>query len=164
MQDILNKILSNEKVAEKSEDLNNRGKKVVLVNGVFDLLHSGHISFLRNAKSNGDILIVATNSDASVKKYKGNGRPILSEKYRAIALASLFFVDYVTIFNEDKALKIIETIKPNILVKGIYYDAGRVDEEAKLMDKLGGKVVKINHSIKLTTSQIIDKIKGVKID
>lgn len=164
MQDILNKILSNEKVAEKSEDLNKRGKKVVLVNGVFDLLHSGHISFLRNAKSNGDILIVATNSDASVKKYKGNGRPILSEKYRAIALASLFFVDYVTIFNEDKALKIIETIKPNILVKGIYYDAGRVDEEAKLMDKLGGKVVKINHSIKLTTSQIIDKIKGVKID
>ena len=68
MQDILNKILSNEKTAEKSVDLNKRGKKVVLVNGVFDLLHSGHISFLRKAKSKGDILIVATNSDASVKK------------------------------------------------------------------------------------------------
>jgi len=164
MQDILNKILSNEKAAEKSEYLKKQGEKIVLVNGVFDLLHSGHISFLRNAKSKGDILIVATNSDASVKKYKGNSRPILSEKYRAIALASLFFVDYITVFNEDKALKIIETIKPNILVKGIYYDAGRVDEETDLMNKLGGKVVKINHPIKLSTSQIIDKIRGVKID
>ena len=161
MQDILNKILDNEEITKKSEELKKQGKKIVMVNGVFDLLHVGHINLLRNSKKNGNVLIVAMNSDASVNAYK-DGRPIINEKERAIALASLFFIDYVTIFKEDKPLKIIEEIKPHILAKGIYYDSKKVDEEAKLMKKLGGKVIKIKHPVKTSTSQIIDKIRGAK--
>ena len=164
MQDIMNKILSNKEISKISEKLKKEGKKVVMVNGAFDLLHSGHVNFLRKAKENGDILMVAVNSDKSIKTYKNPNRPIIPENDRATLIASLFFVDYVTIFNESKALKIIKSIKPGLLVKGNYYDSVRVDEEVELVKKLGGKVVKINHPAKISTSQIIEKIVGEKID
>ena len=162
MQDIINKILSNEEISKISGKLKKEDKKVVMVNGAFDLLHSGHINFLRKAKKNGDVLLVAVNSDKSIKTYKNFDRPAIPEMDRAILIASLFFVDYVTIFNESKALKIIKIIKPDILAKGNYYDPTRVDEEVELVKKLGGKVIKIKHPVKISTSQIIEKIRSVK--
>ena len=164
MQDIKNKILSNEEISKISERLKKENKKIVMVNGAFDLLHSGHVNFLRKARENGDILMVAINSDKSIKIYKNSNRPIIPEMDRAILIASLFFVDYVTIFKEEKALMVIKSIKPNILVKGNYYDSARVDEEVELVEQLGGKVIKIKHPVKISTSQIIEKIRGVKND
>ena len=164
MQDILNKILSNEEAAKKAEYLKIQRKRIVLANGAFDLLHSGHVNLLRRARDKGDVLFVAINSDRSIKTYKKPDRPNIPEMDRAVLVASLFFVDYVTIFNESKALNIIKNIKPDVLVKGNYYDPARVDEEVELVKKLGGGVVKIKHPVKISTSQIIERIRGVKID
>ncbi|MBI2667504.1 adenylyltransferase/cytidyltransferase family protein [Candidatus Woesearchaeota archaeon] len=132
MEDILNKVLSNDEIAKKSRGLKKQGKIIVMANGSFDLLHIGHIDLLRQAKRKGDILIIAINSDLSIRTYKGNDRPIIPEKERALMLASLFFVDHVTIFNESKALNIIEKIKPDILVKGIRPDPERLEEEKRI--------------------------------
>ncbi|HLC63567.1 MAG TPA: adenylyltransferase/cytidyltransferase family protein [Candidatus Nanoarchaeia archaeon] len=162
MKDIVNKILSNEEMAKTSLELKNQGKKVVMVNGVFDLLHAGHIGFLRAAKEKGDVLIVATNTDASVKTYKGEDKPVIPERERVLILASLFFVDYVTLFEESKALRIIEEINPDILVKGIRPDPERLKEEIALMKELGGKVEHIHNLVTTSTGQIIDKIRGIK--
>jgi len=161
MQDILSKILTNEEIVKRGRELKKEGKKIAMANGVFDLLHTGHISFLRDAKRQGDVLIVATNSDVSVRTYKGKDKPIIPENDRAILLASLFFVDYVTIFEESKALKIIEEINPDVLVKGIRPDPERLKEEIELMKSLGSKVVYINNKVTMSTGQIIEKIKRV---
>lgn len=161
MQDILNKILNNKEISKKSEELKKQGKKVVMVNGVFDLLHVGHVGFLRKAKDKGDVLLVAVNSDKSVKTFKGDDKPIILEKDRAFLIAALSFVDYVTIFNESKALKIIEKIKPDILVKGIRPDIKRLEEEKELVGKHGWKIDQIIHNTTISTGQIIDKIKNI---
>ena len=162
MQDIERKILSNEKITEKSAEFKKEGRKVIMVNGVFDLLHVGHIGFLRKAKAQGDILFVAVNSDLSVKSFKGDDKPIIPENERATMLASLFFVDYVTIFNESKALDIIKKIKPDLLVKGIRPDPKRLEEEIELVDANGWKIKQIIHNTTISTGQIIDKIRDFK--
>lgn len=132
-----------------------------MVNGVFDLLHAGHINFLRQAKEKGDVLIVAINSDKSVKTYKGKDKPIMPEKERAVLLASLFFIDYVTIFDESEALDIIRKIKPDVLVKGIRRDEKRLVEEIKLIDSLDSKITYVENEVTISTGQIINKIKGI---
>lgn len=132
-----------------------------MVNGVFDLLHAGHINFLRQAKEKGDVLIVAINSDKSVKTYKGKDKPIIPEKERAVLLASLFFIDYVTIFDESEALDIIRKIKPDVLVKGIRRDEKRLVEEIKLIDSLDSKITYVENEVTISTGQIINKIKGI---
>ena len=162
MQDIERKILSNEKITEKSAEFKKEGRKVIMVNGVFDLLHVGHIGFLRKAKAQGDILFVAVNSDLSVKSFKGDDKPIIPENERATMLASLFFVDYVTIFNESKALDIIKKIKPDLLVKGIRPDPKRLEEEIELVDANGWKIKRVIHNSTISTGQIIDKIRDFK--
>lgn len=98
--------------------LKRRGKRIVFTNGCFDLLHYGHVKYLEDAKSKGDILVVAINSDSSVKQIKGNNRPIVNEKDRLGLIAALESVDYVVVFKEETPLEVIKELKPDILVKG----------------------------------------------
>ena len=108
---------------EKScREIRLKDKKIVFTNGCFDILHPGHIHILSKAKSLGDILVVGLNSDLSVKKLKGDKRPLVSEDDRSRVLLSLRFVDYVIIFNELTPLKVIKKIKPDYLVKGGDYN------------------------------------------
>lgn len=116
-----------------------RGKKIVFTNGCFDILHYGHIKILEKAKSKGDILIVGLNSDSSVRRLKGQGRPVQGEKARARILDSLKMVDYVVLFNESTPLKLIKTLKPDVLVKGSDYKDKRVVGR-EVVEKRGGEV------------------------
>jgi len=102
------------------------GKRVVFTNGVYDLIHAGHVTLLEKAKALGDILVVGINTDASVKRLKGPKRPIASEKDRALVLAALQAVDYVTFFSEDTPYDLIKLLKPDILVKGGDYAQGEI--------------------------------------
>ena len=101
-------------------------KKAVFTNGCFDLLHVGHVRLMRRAKSLGDFLIVAVNSDRSLRKLKGSGRPLVDQKSRAELLSALSCVDYVTVFDEDTPLETIRILKPDVLIKGGDYDLSQI--------------------------------------
>ena len=113
-------------VAQRTRSLQSVGKKIVFTNGSFDLLHPGHLDSLYKARALGDALVVAVNSDASVKRYKGPQRPIFSENERAELLAGLEMVDFVFVFDEDTPLESILKIRPDVLVKGGDYDASTI--------------------------------------
>jgi len=138
--------------------LKKQGKKIVFTNGCFDLLHIGHVRYLQEAKSLGDILIVAINSDESVRKIKGKGRPITPADERAEILAALECVDYVTIFHETLPNRLIEDLKPDIHVKGGDYSINELPE-AKIVKSYGGKVVITNKVKNRSTTKIIEYIK-----
>ncbi|MEO0254336.1 MAG: D-glycero-beta-D-manno-heptose 1-phosphate adenylyltransferase [candidate division WOR-3 bacterium] len=133
------------------------GKKIVFTNGCFDIIHAGHIEILKKAKKKGDILIVGLNSDRSIKKIKGNKRPIIKEKDRAKILDSIKYVDYVILFDEKTPYRLIREIKPDVLVKGADY---------KLKEVVGSDIVLKNkgevYLVKIlkgrSTSKIIEKI------
>ncbi|MFN3966677.1 MAG: D-glycero-beta-D-manno-heptose 1-phosphate adenylyltransferase [Endomicrobiia bacterium] len=108
------------------DKLKKQNKKIVFTNGCFDILHPGHIKLLKKAKSLGDILIVAINSDSSVKKIKGNKRPIVNEKNRSEIVDSIKYVDYVYIFSENTPEKVIKTLRPDILVKGSDWEFNKI--------------------------------------
>ena len=117
-----------------------RNKKIVFTNGCFDVLHTGHVKYLRFCKSHGDIVVIGLNSDSSVKKIKGDGRPINNQDDRAIILAALEMVDYVTIFEETDPLKLIKKVKPDILIKGQDWEnKGVIGRE--FVESSGGKVI-----------------------
>jgi len=139
----------------KNKDLN-----VVATNGCFDILHVGHIRSLQKAKSLGDVLIVGLNSDSSVKKIKGENRPINNENNRAEVLAALGCIDIVTIFSEETAERFLEMVKPNIYVKGGEYNLDNLPE-AKIVQKYGGKVHFIPMIPESSTTKVIDKIKKI---
>jgi len=135
-----------------------QGKKIVFTNGCFDLLHVGHIRYLRDAKKQGDILIIGLNSDSSVKKLKGPKRPLIPEAERAEILAALEPVDFVTIFSEDIPLKLVEAIKPDVYVKGGDYSEEQVPE-VKLVKSYGGKVYFSPEVKGKSTSELIAKLR-----
>ena len=114
------KLLNIEELKEvlKIERDKNKNLKIVFTNGCFDILHRGHVEYLQKAKELGDLLILGLNSDSSVKRLKGEGRPINKEEDRAIVLSALECIDYITIFEEDTPLELIKIVKPDILVKG----------------------------------------------
>ncbi len=116
-----------------------RGKRVVMANGCFDMLHVGHVRYLQAAKKLGDVLVVAINSDWSVRKLKGPGRPILDEKERTLLIESLACVDYVVIFNELNVIKVLQTLKPAIHAKGTDYTEASVPE-GTIVRAYGGSV------------------------
>lgn len=153
-------ILFLDRLKHKIEFLRSRNKdlKIAATNGCFDILHIGHIRFLQKAKTLGDILVVGINSDDSVKKIKGNNRPINNEDHRAEILASLFCVDIVSIFNEDNALRFLETFKPDIYVKGEEYDLENL-QEAKFVRSYGGKSINVPLIPDFSTTKIIERIK-----
>ena len=141
-------------------DLKKENKKIVTTNGVFDILHIGHIRYLKEAKKLGDILIIAINSDSSVKKVKGPKRPLNNEKDRAEALASLECVDYVAIFNEENPINILSQIKPDIHVKGGDYKIGQIIEKGTV-EKNHGRIVLIPEVEGYSTTKLINKITGL---
>jgi rfaE bifunctional protein nucleotidyltransferase chain/domain len=134
-----------------------RRKKVVFTNGCFDLLHVGHIRYLRKAKKLGDILVVGLNTDRSVKEIKGQKRPIVSQKDRAEVLAALESVDYVVLFDEPDPFSLIGKVKPTILVKGADWPRDEIiGREA--VEKSGGRVVRIPLVPGASSTGIIEKI------
>src|SRR3989344_4093144 len=112
------KIKTLEEISEICSKLKSEGKSIVTTNGSFDILHAAHVRILERAKQEGDLLIVLLNSDSSIKKLKGNNRPIIPERERAYMIASLECVNYVVIFNEDNPLEILRQVKPHKHVKG----------------------------------------------
>lgn len=137
--------------------LKNQGKKIVFTNGCFDILHIGHIRYLKKAKSFGDILVIGLNSDSSVKKLKGKNRPVFSQNERAEILSSLEFVDFVIIFNEDTPEKLISKIKPDIHVKGGDYKTDDLPE-AEIVKEYGGKIKIVKFIPGYSTTGLINKI------
>jgi D-beta-D-heptose 7-phosphate kinase/D-beta-D-heptose 1-phosphate adenosyltransferase len=151
------KIKKREELQRIIQELKAKGKRIVFTNGCFDLLHIGHVRYLEEAKSLGDILVVAVNSDSSVRGLKGPTRPILPEEERAEILSGLGCVDYVTIFDEPTPLNLISLLLPHILVKG-----GDWTKEATVgwetVEKTGGEVVILSFVEGASTSQLIETI------
>ena len=151
------KLLSQDSLKKTVEKLKKENKKIVTTNGVFDILHIGHIRYLQEAKKLGDILIIAVNSDSSVKKIKGPKRPLNNENDRSEALAALECVDYVAIFSEDNPINILEMIKPSIHVKGRDYKLSQIIEK-DCVEKNKGKIVLIPKVEGYSTTDFIRKI------
>ena len=152
-------MLVNIDLVEKiSQELNKQNKKIVFTNGCFDIIHSGHISYLTESKKLGDILIIGLNSDNSVKRLKGENRPINTQNDRAIVLCALKAVDYVCIFEEDTPLNLIQTIKPKVLTKGGDY---KIEEIVgyDFLTQNNGEVVIIDFVDGKSTTNIINKAK-----
>lgn len=135
------------------------GKIVVFANGCFDLIHRGHIYLLREAKALGDLLVVAVNSDRSVKTIKGPSRPIVSETDRLELIAAMEMVNYVLLFDEPDPYSIISILRPNILVKGGDWSAEAV-VGADLVRRTGGKIVVVPYLKGFSTTEIIAKIRS----
>ncbi|HOJ30629.1 MAG TPA: D-glycero-beta-D-manno-heptose 1-phosphate adenylyltransferase [bacterium] len=151
------KIKSLKELQKIVKNLKIRKKKIVFTNGCFDILHAGHLYVLEKAKKTGDVLIVGLNSDESVRKLKGNNRPIMSEKDRAYLLSGLSCVDYCVIFNEETPAQIIQAIKPDVLVKGADYKHGEIVGE-DVVKANRGKVLRIPLLKGKSTTNIITKI------
>jgi rfaE bifunctional protein nucleotidyltransferase chain/domain len=153
------RILSRAAAAAFAQSQRESGSTVVFTNGVYDLLHPGHVRYLRQARSLGDLLIVAVNADESVRRNKGEGRPITPELERAELLAALACVDGVTLFAEDTPAEVIRAIQPDVLVKGADWPAdqivGRDTVEAR-----GGRVVRIPVEHGYSTSALLGKIRA----
>ena len=153
------KVLSIAEALALAEHLRQSGKKVVLTNGVFDLLHSGHVRYLRDARREGDALIVAVNSDRSVRAIKGPTRPVNPEGERAEVLAALACVDAVVVFDEDDPQQIVSRLQPDVLVKGADWAEDAIIGR-ELVESRGGRVVRIPLVDGHSTSAIIRKIQG----
>jgi len=158
-QNILEKIYSIEDISKQTLRWKLKSKSIVFTNGVFDLLHEGHIASLTQAASLGDMLIIGINSDDSVKKLKGPSRPINNEYTRALLLSQMLIVDAVVIFNEDTPLELIKSIMPDTLVKGGDYTIDQI-AGAKEVIANGGKVVLADMIDGVSTSNIIEKMKS----
>ncbi|MDD3626619.1 MAG: D-glycero-beta-D-manno-heptose 1-phosphate adenylyltransferase [bacterium] len=157
----MKKLFSLNKLLPIIEREKKRKKKIVFTNGCFDLLHIGHIRYLKKAKTLGDILILGLNTDSSVQKLKGNSRPILPEKERAEILDALEMIDYIVFFKEETPFNLISKIKPDILVKGADYK-GKEVVGRDVVEENGGKVVLIQFEKGKSTSQLINKIRNIK--
>ncbi len=152
-----NKILPRNELVELVRAFQEEGKKIVFTNGCFDLLHVGHIRYLEEAKELGDILIVGINSDSSVKKLKGEGRPVVPELERAEILASLGCVDFVTIFEEDSPEPLLLLLQPDWHVKGGDYKASELPE-AKTVTSYGGKIKILSYAPDHSTTILLQKL------
>ncbi len=135
-------------------------KTIAFTNGVFDILHEGHIKVLSQAASFADVLIVGLNSDTSVKRLKGNGRPVNNEQSRTLIMASLIMVDAVTVFGEDTPLELIKTIMPDVLIKGGDYSTETI-VGAKEVIANGGKIEIIPLEQGFSTTGVIEKMKSI---
>ena len=154
------KILNSEDAKIKVTEWQDNGNEIVFTNGCFDIVHLGHIDYLEKARLLGDKLVVGINTDNSVKRLKGEKRPVVNEEARTRMMASFEFVDLVVLFNEDTPLEIIETLSPDILVKGNDYTVSNIVGADFVIDH-GGKVETIELVKGYSTSLIIEKIKAM---
>lgn len=143
------------------KNLKKGNKKIVFTNGVFDIIHRGHIEYLNEAKKNGDVLIVGLNSDSSVKKIKGDKRPVVKEDDRAVVLANLKPVDLVVIFEEDNPYNLIKLVLPDVLVKGGDWKPAQIIGSDIVLEH-GGKVLSLTYVDNYSTTGIIQKISETK--
>jgi len=153
----VDKILTLEDLVTRLGKVRKSGQKIVFTNGCFDIMHVGHVRYLADARSKGDLLIVGLNSDASVRIIKGDKRPIVRQNHRAEVLASLGCVDFIVIFDEPDPLKLIQTLKPDVLVKGEDWTEDAI-VGAESVKSQGGKIVRISFVEESSTTAIIEKI------
>lgn len=159
IQSIPNKIFTAETLQQQLKRWRLLNKKIVFTNGVFDILHQGHIASLSDAASQGNILIVGVNADASVKRLKGDSRPVNDEQSRALVLAALVMTDAVIIFEEDTPYNLITSIMPDVLVKGGDYTIDTIVGAKEVMAN-GGQVIIAPILEGFSTTSIIEKMKG----
>lgn len=153
----VDKILTLENLVTRLGKVRKSGQKTVFTNGCFDIMHVGHVRYLADARSEGDLLVVGLNSDASVRIIKGDKRPIVRQNHRAEVLASLGCVDFIVIFDEPDPLKMIQTLKPDVLVKGEDWTEDAI-VGAEFVKSQGGKIVRISFIEESSTTAIIEKI------
>jgi D-beta-D-heptose 7-phosphate kinase/D-beta-D-heptose 1-phosphate adenosyltransferase len=155
----LERVLTRDQAVALVNRLRAAGATIVFTNGVFDLLHPGHVRYLQQARSHGDALIVGLNADASVRRNKGEGRPINPERERAELLAALGCVEAVVLFEEDTPADIIRAVQPDVLVKGADWPAdqivGRDTVEAR-----GGRVIRVDVEAGYSTTRLVDRIRA----
>lgn len=156
----MDKILDRQILKEKLDALRKEGKKIAFTNGCFDILHVGHVRYLREAKKTADVLVLALNSDFSVRSIKGEKRPLVNEEERAEILAALEFIDFVTIFEELTPQELIVYLKPDVLIKGGDWPEDKVVGRDDVK-KWGGRVVLIPEVKGKSTTNIVEKIKEV---
>ena len=152
------KILSPDQLLGVRQGLRAAGKSLVFTNGVFDLLHVGHVRYLAEARALGDVLLVAINSDRTVRELKGEGRPITNESERAEILAALRQIDYVTIFDDISPRALITQLLPDVLVKGGDYNLDEIHGREEV-EAAGGRVVSLPFIEGASTSSIINRMK-----
>lgn len=157
MYEIIDKIYNLEKLKNDIKYWKNNNNKIIFTNGCFDILHRGHIEYLIKAREMGDILIIGLNSNDSIKKLKGENRPINDEKSRSLILASLMFVDVVIVFDEDTPLNLIKMINPDILVKGGDYIVENI-VGYDIVKNNGGDVITIPLVGEYSTTNIINNM------
>ncbi len=154
---MLSKIVGLKDLVQKLNTVRRSGRRMVFTNGCFDIIHAGHLRYLNAARSEGDMLVVGLNSDASVRKIKSQNRPIVPQEQRAEVLAGLACVDYVILFDDPDPLNLIVALKPDVLVKG----ADWKEEEiigADVVTARGGRVVRVDLVPDISTTQIIQRI------
>ena len=157
------KVVSVEELAQIAKEMRAAGKRLVVTNGCFDLLHLGHVRYLRAARALGDVLAVGLNGDQSVRELKGADRPINNERDRAEVIAALEDVDFVAIFPEVRATRFLKTVAPEIYVKGGDYTSDTLNaEERAVMEKSGTEIRFIPFEPGYSTSRILERLKGAK--
>jgi D-beta-D-heptose 7-phosphate kinase/D-beta-D-heptose 1-phosphate adenosyltransferase len=154
------KILLREQLQSERERLRDTGRKLVFTNGVFDILHVGHVRYLQQARELGDALVVAINSDASARQLKGEGRPLTIENDRAEILAALACVDYVTVFDDLSPRSLIAELLPDVLVKGGDYSLDQIHGREEV-EAAGGRVVSLPFVEGISTTAMVDRLKGI---
>jgi rfaE bifunctional protein nucleotidyltransferase chain/domain len=158
MEKATSKIKSRQAAVAKVAEWKAKGERIVFTNGCFDIIHLGHVDYLERARDLGSRLVVGVNTDSSVSRFKGPGRPVQNEDSRARVLASFQFVDLVVPFNEDTPQELISALLPDVLVKGSDYLAENI-VGADVVKKGGGKVVTIDFVNGYSTSSVIEKIR-----
>ncbi len=161
MMDSRAKILGRDESRTCLEGHRRRGQRIVLANGCFDVLHVGHARYLEGAKREGDVLIVAVNSDASVQQLKGQGRPILPEKARAELVAAFAAVDYVVIFGEPNVEALLKELRPDVHAKGTDYTLETVPER-ELAKRLGIRVAIVGDPKDHSTRELLSRVRDTK--
>ncbi len=154
------KVLPRDALAARAASWRMAGKRIVFTNGCFDLLHSGHLSLLESAAKLGDVLVLAINSDESVRRLKGAERPLVPQAERAALLAALSFVDAVTIFEEDTPLETLKAVRPHVLVKGADYRPDQIVGR-ELIESNGGRVAVVPLVPEKSTSALVERIRGI---
>ena len=152
------KIVSLAELCRRLDEAKRRGKRIVLANGCFDTLHVGHVRYLSGAKREGDVLVVGVNSDSSVQRLKGRGRPILEEQARALLVGALRDVDFVVIFSESNVEALLQELRPDVHAKGTDYTEETVPERA-VADRLGIRVAIVGDPKEHSTRALLDSIR-----
>lgn len=156
---MMNKLVTTKQLVEIINQARSAGKRIAWTNGCFDIIHAGHVDYLERSKAYGDLLVVGLNSDESVKKLKGDNRPVFSEMDRAKVLCSIVYVDYVILFAEKRPIKLLELFQPDYYIKGGDYTVDSIDQdERKVVEGYGGGIVLLPMVEGVSSSIIVEKI------